>query len=289
MPFVNRQQRAKCWLLKAKGQNGSWNCDEWEEHTPSKLPDKVKKAAEIALNFFLKRGLLGNSGLGLTAGRKPSGNAPGAVPSVQPPKPMPRPGLENAPKTLAVAPNQPQQPVLPVKRAVWSSVQADGDHADRAGGLQGMGTQLAQAAYQAACRAYGSGRGRGGWGGDGWKAASGTPSADPRHHVILYTAALPATRQKVAQQAPELLGWLARCADMGHDFPDSGSSRAVSAPGLAVTVVCGKTLVMPARSAARSATCSSATSSARSTCRGESLGDDAVIIVGETSRLSRCR
>lgn len=44
MPFKNSKQQAKCYALKAKGKNGSWNCDEWSKATNQKtLPKKVKK------------------------------------------------------------------------------------------------------------------------------------------------------------------------------------------------------------------------------------------------------
>lgn len=42
MPFLNVQQRKKCFALKAKGKNGSWDCDEWAKATKKKLPKKIK-------------------------------------------------------------------------------------------------------------------------------------------------------------------------------------------------------------------------------------------------------
>lgn len=44
MPFKNSKQRSKCYALKAKGKNGSWNCDEWSKATPkSKMTFSKKK------------------------------------------------------------------------------------------------------------------------------------------------------------------------------------------------------------------------------------------------------
>lgn len=42
MPFLSKKQRAKCYTLKAKGKNGSWDCDEWSKATKGKLTKKVK-------------------------------------------------------------------------------------------------------------------------------------------------------------------------------------------------------------------------------------------------------
>lgn len=55
MPFTSQKQRAERWYLKSKGQNGSWDCAEWEEHMPSKLPDKVEKVAAEALRLLFKQ------------------------------------------------------------------------------------------------------------------------------------------------------------------------------------------------------------------------------------------
>jgi hypothetical protein len=81
---------------------------------------KVNKTAGFALEHLIKCGLLGNGGLGLTAGM-PTNNITTAVPKVQMPTPTPMPGLENVPKTLDVT---PQSAAARVKLAVWSDVQA---------------------------------------------------------------------------------------------------------------------------------------------------------------------
>ena len=33
MPFKSRKQQKKCYALKARNQAGSWDCDEWADHT----------------------------------------------------------------------------------------------------------------------------------------------------------------------------------------------------------------------------------------------------------------
>ena len=42
MPFKSSNQRKLCFALKAKGKNGSWDCDEWAKATKKPLPKKVK-------------------------------------------------------------------------------------------------------------------------------------------------------------------------------------------------------------------------------------------------------
>lgn len=47
MPFKSDAQRKLCYLLKGKGQAGSWDCDEWSTATgKKKLPEHVKKQEE---------------------------------------------------------------------------------------------------------------------------------------------------------------------------------------------------------------------------------------------------
>ena len=47
MPFKSDSQRKLCYLLKSKGQAGSWDCDEWSTATgKKKLPEHVKKQEE---------------------------------------------------------------------------------------------------------------------------------------------------------------------------------------------------------------------------------------------------
>ncbi len=44
MPWKSANQRAKCYVLKAKGKNGSWNCAEWSKHTTQKsLPKRISR------------------------------------------------------------------------------------------------------------------------------------------------------------------------------------------------------------------------------------------------------
>ena len=47
MPFKSDSQRKLCYLLKGKGQAGSWDCDEWSTATGKKdLPEHVEDQAE---------------------------------------------------------------------------------------------------------------------------------------------------------------------------------------------------------------------------------------------------
>lgn len=47
MPFKSEAQRKLCYLLKNKGQAGSWDCSEWSAETgKKKLPEHVKKQEE---------------------------------------------------------------------------------------------------------------------------------------------------------------------------------------------------------------------------------------------------
>lgn len=55
MPFKSQRQRRLCYALRSRGQNGSWDCDEWQSHTPKKLPEAVKtKKASLRLTAFLE-------------------------------------------------------------------------------------------------------------------------------------------------------------------------------------------------------------------------------------------
>ena len=51
MPFKSESQRKLCYLLKNKGQAGSWDCSEWSKETPKgkKLPEHVseKKSEDL--------------------------------------------------------------------------------------------------------------------------------------------------------------------------------------------------------------------------------------------------
>ena len=47
MPFKSDSQRKLCYLLKGKGQAGSWDCDEWSTATgKKKLPEHVEDQEE---------------------------------------------------------------------------------------------------------------------------------------------------------------------------------------------------------------------------------------------------
>ena len=47
MPFKSDAQRKLCYLLKGKGQAGSWDCSEWSEATGGKkLPEHVEDQTE---------------------------------------------------------------------------------------------------------------------------------------------------------------------------------------------------------------------------------------------------
>ena len=56
MPFKSDSQRKLCYLLKGKGQAGSWDCDEWSTATGKKdLPEHVEDQTEKeALNYTNK-------------------------------------------------------------------------------------------------------------------------------------------------------------------------------------------------------------------------------------------
>lgn len=57
MPFKSEAQRKLCYLLKNKGESGSWDCDEWSASTgKKKLPEHVKKQTEkdAALEAVIK-------------------------------------------------------------------------------------------------------------------------------------------------------------------------------------------------------------------------------------------
>jgi hypothetical protein len=53
MPFVSKAQQRACYAKKARGEAGSWNCDEWAATTDeSKLPEhKTKKAGQHLFNL----------------------------------------------------------------------------------------------------------------------------------------------------------------------------------------------------------------------------------------------
>lgn len=47
MPFKSESQRRLCYLLKSKGQAGSWDCDEWSTSTgKQELPEHIKDQTE---------------------------------------------------------------------------------------------------------------------------------------------------------------------------------------------------------------------------------------------------
>ena len=33
MPFASKKQAAKCYAMKARGEAGTWNCEEWAHKT----------------------------------------------------------------------------------------------------------------------------------------------------------------------------------------------------------------------------------------------------------------
>lgn len=54
MPFQSKAQQRKCYAMKAQGENGSWDCSEWSEHTDFKhLPKRAKKASASPLMLAL--------------------------------------------------------------------------------------------------------------------------------------------------------------------------------------------------------------------------------------------
>lgn len=71
MPFESKQQERKCFALRARGENGSWDCEEWAHATDqNKLPERDKKAnldaAQPELNQLspLQQRLLAVAGMG---------------------------------------------------------------------------------------------------------------------------------------------------------------------------------------------------------------------------------
>ena len=53
MPFVSKAQNRKCWALKTKGQNGSWDCSEWASATSyDHLPEKEKQSQLSVINLL---------------------------------------------------------------------------------------------------------------------------------------------------------------------------------------------------------------------------------------------
>jgi hypothetical protein len=43
MPFKNIKQQKKCYALKVKGKNGSWDCDKWMAETKKKSTKSKNK------------------------------------------------------------------------------------------------------------------------------------------------------------------------------------------------------------------------------------------------------
>jgi hypothetical protein len=49
MPFDSKAQQRKCYALKARGEAGSWDCDEFSAHTDfEKLPEKAAELGWLA-------------------------------------------------------------------------------------------------------------------------------------------------------------------------------------------------------------------------------------------------
>ena len=46
MPFDSKAQNRKCWAMKARGENGSWDCREWADATNYKKLPEHKKTKE---------------------------------------------------------------------------------------------------------------------------------------------------------------------------------------------------------------------------------------------------
>jgi hypothetical protein len=42
-PFKNKKQQKACYALKARGKNGSWDCDAWSKETKAKKSTAKKK------------------------------------------------------------------------------------------------------------------------------------------------------------------------------------------------------------------------------------------------------
>jgi hypothetical protein len=127
MPFVSQAQRKKCWAMKGQGEAGSWDCEEWQESTPKKLPEHIKKEAVAVLADALaamlaKEGVLGNGGMGMTVRMGAPGQGKGGPPNsaqVHMPTTTTMPGFGSTPATPVASPALPQglQPPAPATMA----------------------------------------------------------------------------------------------------------------------------------------------------------------------------
>ncbi len=48
MPFVSQAQRRACWARKRANPKSTWNCEEWESHTPKHLPAYKKGGTQVS-------------------------------------------------------------------------------------------------------------------------------------------------------------------------------------------------------------------------------------------------
>ena len=56
MPFKSKSQIRACYAKRARGEAGTWDCEEWSDATkdPKKLPETVKTASKLILPEFIK-------------------------------------------------------------------------------------------------------------------------------------------------------------------------------------------------------------------------------------------
>lgn len=107
MPFKSDSQRKLCYLLKGKGQAGSWDCDEWSTATgKKKLPEHVADQEEkqalnkkSGVNSLIRKWSAMSGHTKYSTGLLKGGAAGGPV---QPPKPGVYKSVFSTPPRLAV-------------------------------------------------------------------------------------------------------------------------------------------------------------------------------------------
>ena len=56
MPFESKSQQRKCYAMKARGEAGSWDCEEWSDKTDQKsLPEKASRDWTAMLAWMAAR------------------------------------------------------------------------------------------------------------------------------------------------------------------------------------------------------------------------------------------
>jgi hypothetical protein len=124
MPFKSDSQRKLCYLLKGKGQAGSWDCDEWSTATgKKKLPEHVEDQEEkqalnkkSGVNSLISKWSVMSGHTKYSNGLLKGGAAGGPV---QPPKPGVYKSVFSTPPRLKVGapPVGPTAPAAPAPAA----------------------------------------------------------------------------------------------------------------------------------------------------------------------------